>query len=63
MMTGPDTIFYLDENRVDQLVSIARKPGVGGRGVPVSELSDCNFKLLVYLLSRQTRKYPPHSTQ
>ena len=50
IMTGPDTIRRLDERIVEHLVSVAFKPGGGGHGVPVSDLFECNFKLIVYLI-------------
>ena len=49
-ITGPDTIRCLDNTQVDHLVSVSHNPvGVGG-GVPVSELSEWNFNLIVYFI-------------
>ena len=52
MITGPNILCRLDERRVEHIVSVACKPGGGGRGVSVAELSECNFKLLVYFIKK-----------
>ena len=46
-MSRPNNVLRLYDKRVEQLVTVARKPGGGVASVPVAELSKWNFKLLV----------------
>ena len=55
MMTGTDTICHIYDNIVEHLVNVYRKPGGGGCGMPVSKISEWNFKLLVYLIKQEDK--------
>ena len=48
MMYGPNNLLQIDGKCVEQLVTVACKPGGGVAGAPVTELAELNFKLLVY---------------
>ena len=47
MMTVNNIICRRDVIQVENLVSVTCKPGGGGSGVPVANISEWKFKLLV----------------
>ena len=48
IMSGTKNLLRLYNKRVEKIVTVARKTGGGVSSVPVAELAECNFKLLVY---------------
>ena len=48
MVSTPNKLLRLDDKYVEQLMTIARRPGGGVAGVPVDELDKWNFNFLVY---------------